>query len=349
MLNNSDYKIVIVDDEREICESIQSILKASGYCIETFADAQSAYNYISNNIGDQPDIVITDYKLAGDNGLNLLSKIKTNFSEISVIIMTGYGDKKLIIETLRFGAEDFIDKPLNPKDLRKSVEKILFRRIEKYQLQKQKTSAVIHEINNHLSIIKGSAQIMKFETCDESKIPDLIINQVNCMNNSIKTMLAPDNFINSAIKVKKAKINLKSIIDSVVIILGNNAEGKKIAIETDISNIEARVDINYMRQVIMNILLNAILYSPQESKIQIKLFLENENIVIQISDEGIGIADDLKEKIFNYGFRINSEIKGCGIGLFFAANVIKAHKGKIEVMDNKPKGSIFRIILNNEE
>ena len=346
--NNSKYKIVIVDDEKEICESIKSILQASGYCVEIFLNAHSTYNYITKCNDNLPDIVITDYKLIGQSGLELLERIKNTYPEISVIIMTGYGDKKLIVESLRFGAEDFIDKPLNPKDLRSAIEKIINKREAHLQIQTQKTNAVQHEINNHLTIIKGNAQLLKYENENNLEISEILDNQIDLLKSSIQTMLAPENFIKSSIKLKKENINLKPLIETAIFLLENNALDKNINIEADLidSNIEA--DVNYLRQVVMNILLNAIIYSAENSKIRISIINESEFIIIEIADEGIGIPDDFKKNIFNYGFRVNKDIKGCGIGLFFALNVIKAHNGRIEVADNKPQGSIFRIIMNCE-
>ncbi|HPG30815.1 MAG TPA: response regulator, partial [bacterium] len=156
-MENSDYKIIVVDDDNDICRSITAILKASGYSANGFNDSKSALKHISENLDNLPDIVITDYKLLGDNGLEFLEKLKNNYPEISVVMMTGYGDKELTVECLRSGAEDFLDKPLNPSTLRNSIAKLIKKRSAIFEMQKRKASSVVHEIANQLTVIKGNA------------------------------------------------------------------------------------------------------------------------------------------------------------------------------------------------
>ncbi len=344
--DNLEYKIVVVDDEKGICNTIKSILEISNYIVEIFYDAGSAYDYLVACQEKLPDIIITDYQLKGENGIELLAKIKSNYPEISVIIITGYGDKKLAVESMKLGAEDFIDKPLTAHNIRNAVERILIKRDANLKIHSQKSDAIIHEINNHLTIMKTSAQLLKIEGNSNFEVSEIINKQIDLIDGTIKTMLAPENFIKSSIKLHKEKIDLKKLIENVVVLLENNASDKNIKIQTELIDINVLADINYIRQVIMNIILNSIIYSSENTNIKISVKNEHKFIFIEITDEGIGIPDNFKDKIFQYGFRINPEIKGCGIGLFFARNVLNAHNGRIEVIDNYPCGSVFRIILN---
>jgi len=337
--------IIIIDDEENICKSLTRLLMLNNYNVTSFLSAEEAIIFLEKKPDKIPELIITDYNLKQQNGIELLSKIKYLHNEINVIIMTGYGHKELVIESLRFGADDFIDKPINPTNIIDSINKINQKRLSNYEIQKAKSSTMMHEINNHLSIIKVNAQLLKFEKENNSEISDLINNQIDSMNRTIKTMLAPENFIVSSIKMSKEIINLKHLIETIVSLLQNNASDKNIKITARLVNASISGDLNYLRQVVMNVLLNAIIYSPENTTVLITLKNEQNHTVIEVADEGDGIPDNFKCKIFDYGFRINNNIKGCGIGLFFAKNVIKAHNGRIEVIDNKPKGSVFRIIL----
>jgi len=161
-------------------------------------------------------------------------------------------------------------------------------------------------------------------------------------------MLDPENFFKQSLKLKKKKVNLKSSVEYTAAIMKNHFANKNIKLEKDLIEVFAEFDENYFRQIMTNILLNAVLYSPENAAIRIKMKNDSGKIIIEVSDEGPGIPDEFKESVFQYGFRINQNIKGSGIGLFFVKNVLTAHNGNIEVFDNSPKGSVFRITINAE-
>lgn len=101
--------------------------------------------------------------------------------------------------------------------------------------------------------------------------------------------------------------------------------------------------------LLSNLFENAIKYSGSDPVIQVKIEEKDKNVIINISDNGIGIPDEEKSKVFNKFYRIGSEetrtTKGTGLGLYIVEGIVKAHKGKIEILDNKPRGTIFKILL----
>ena len=104
-----------------------------------------------------------------------------------------------------------------------------------------------------------------------------------------------------------------------------------------------------LTSVALNLLENAIKYSSNEPKIHVLLNQEDDRILLSIADNGIGISDKEKKKIFEKFYRVGNEdtrqTKGTGLGLYIVNQIIKAHHGQIRVLDNQPKGTIFRIIL----
>jgi signal transduction histidine kinase len=98
-----------------------------------------------------------------------------------------------------------------------------------------------------------------------------------------------------------------------------------------------------------NLLENAVKYTPADKPVTISLQLKNNSAVIQIADNGPGIPDAEKGKVFNKFYRIGNEetrkSKGTGLGLYLTSKIIKQHNGKIAVMDNVPSGCIFEIML----
>ena len=120
------------------------------------------------------------------------------------------------------------------------------------------------------------------------------------------------------------------------------------SIQPEVSTIEG--DRMGMVSVITNLIENAVKYNfTEEPKIDISLKEENKKIILKIGDNGIGISDKEKKKIFERFYRVGNEdtrtTKGTGLGLYIVSQIVKAHQGKITVGDNQPKGTIFKIIF----
>jgi DNA-binding NtrC family response regulator len=104
-------KIAIVDDEKDMRQSISQWLALSGYDTETFASAEEALGALGP---DYPGIVISDIKMPGMDGIQLLRKLMGSDSALPVIMITGHGDVPIAVEAMRIGAFDFLEKPFNP-------------------------------------------------------------------------------------------------------------------------------------------------------------------------------------------------------------------------------------------
>jgi K+-sensing histidine kinase KdpD len=113
--------------------------------------------------------------------------------------------------------------------------------------------------------------------------------------------------------------------------------------------IDADTDQVLLQLVVNNVLENAIKYTPNETKIQLRLETKGAKIVIAIADLGEGIPDIEKRKIFNQFYRVGDErtrkTKGTGLGLYLSKKIMKTLRGSIVVKDNQPKGALFEICI----
>ena len=105
-------KIAIVDDEKDMRDSIGQWLALSGHKTETFASAEEALKVIG---ADYPGIIISDIKMPQMDGIQFLRKLLSLDSAIPVILITGHGDVAMAVEAMRIGAYDFLEKPFNPE------------------------------------------------------------------------------------------------------------------------------------------------------------------------------------------------------------------------------------------
>lgn len=111
-----------------------------------------------------------------------------------------------------------------------------------------------------------------------------------------------------------------------------------------------RLDYNGMIIALHNLVENAIKYSPVNKSINIQLSRNDTGMmVIEVTDQGIGIPDDEKENVFDKFYRVGSEetrkTKGTGLGLYIVRKIVEAHSGHIEISNNQPAGTIFRLLF----
>ena len=115
----------------------------------------------------------------------------------------------------------------------------------------------------------------------------------------------------------------------------------------------AKIDARLIIQVIINIIDNAIKYTPVGSTIEIEAIKKDHFVEIQIRDNGPGISDSDKEKLFEMFYTVKHNTsdarRGLGLGLALCKTIITAHNGTITVTDNHPKGTIFSFTLPIEE
>ncbi len=123
-MNPSDHTLLLVDDEEGIRNVLKITLSHAGYQVLTAPDGEQALELFASA---SPEIIITDIKMPGIDGIELLRRIKARAPEAEVIMITGHGDMELAVKSLQYEAADFITKPIDSRELELSVEKAVDR------------------------------------------------------------------------------------------------------------------------------------------------------------------------------------------------------------------------------
>ena len=146
---------------------------------------------------------------------------------------------------------------------------------------------------------------------------------------------------------------LEEVIDEAMRHINRRHEHHTIKVNQIGDYILADMDARLIIQVITNLVDNAVKYTPEGSTIMVNSRQEGSSAVIDVSDNGPGIPDESKEKIFEMfyttGHKSADGKRGMGLGLPLCRAILSAHRGTIEVLDNKPAGSIFRLTLPAKE
>ncbi len=118
----SKYRIMVIDDEKIVCDMAKMSLDQEGYEVETFLNAEPALK----RLGEQNfDIVVTDYKMKGIDGMEVLRTVRKLYPDTKVIMITAFANLDAAIEALRSDVHDFFPKPVKIKELKASIQRAL--------------------------------------------------------------------------------------------------------------------------------------------------------------------------------------------------------------------------------
>src|SRR5690242_20336929 len=119
------YKILIVDDEKGIREGMRYLLNWEDYGVEIVGEASNGLEALSLISVHKPHIIITDIKMPIINGIELIKEIQVRQIETRIIILSGYDDFSYVREAMKYGAENYLLKPIDQEELTNSIREIV--------------------------------------------------------------------------------------------------------------------------------------------------------------------------------------------------------------------------------
>lgn len=224
------------------------------------------------------------------------------------------------------------------------------KQIEKmFERQKKFVSDASHELRTPLSVIMAYTELLE----QKSPSPEILQNikdEINTMSDLTGKLLQFARFDNNRIKIEKQVFNLSNLGKEVCHNFSQTAQGKNIKVVfNSVEEININADKLLIKQLLYILLDNAVKYSPQNSEVKCNINKDENKIYIQISDNGIGIAKEEQEQIFERFFRSDKarsrNNEGLGLGLSMALMIAEQHQGDIKVESELGKGSTFTVIL----
>ncbi|MCG8556806.1 MAG: ATP-binding protein [Proteobacteria bacterium] len=203
-----------------------------------------------------------------------------------------------------------------------------------------------HEIRNPLGSISGSVQLVRESpliSAEDSRLLGIVLSETERLNDLVTNMLQ----LGRPAQPQRVTQNLSELIDDVVDMARRGITNhKRIRIDrTDTTrNCEAIVDPAQLRQVLWNLIKNAIQASPHEGVVEVKLHHEgDERLVFEVSDQGDGVDPANTDRIFDMFY--SERTHGIGVGLALAKQIVDAHDGRIDVLGADRQGATFRVTL----
>ena len=216
--------------------------------------------------------------------------------------------------------------------------------------QKNFLLSITHELKSPIASIKLYLQTLNKHDFVKEKRDEIIhkaIGDTDRLDNLVENMLLASRIESSAFHIELNRINLSETIQEYINHINHSiSEGNKIKtnIETDIF---VQGDELYINSIIGNLIENARKYSKPDTEVLVKLKNNGQQVVLSVSDFGIGIPEHDRVNIFMKFYRAGNEetrkTKGTGLGLYIVAKLAALHKASIQVSDNVPQGSVFEI------
>ncbi|MEN2488644.1 HAMP domain-containing sensor histidine kinase [Flavobacterium sp. B11] len=334
----------------------KTISKTNSINIQTLYDiiisTKNAWRYSTDSI---VELHIKDYHLSTSEQIepaifqsSVIIVNKTNYGYIKVYypskkyILDDFSeDEQQLLDTIALEIGNYIDKYQTLEE--KAALKATIERMERLSLVGEMTAGIAHELNTPLGNILGFAELIKEKNSDPKISTDLsiIINSVIYSREIVKKLM----FFSCEMPQKLELQELKPIIVFALTFLKSNFQKKAIKHELIFKNdsIMATIDSVQITQVLFNLLINAIYASPEKSTIKTIVDNDETNLYLKIEDNGTGVPDSIKEKIFEPFFSSKPLNYGCGLGLSVVHSIIQNHNGEITLQNNFPCGSIFSI------
>jgi len=233
---------------------------------------------------------------------------------------------------------------------KRKMEEQLFQ-AEKLRAVGEMASGVAHDFNNALAIILGNAQLLLLGTKDKEQVDALkIIEKV--AKDGAQTVRRLQEFTKSKVRQDLFKMDINAIVKDAIEITRpkwrDEAQGRGIHIEM-ITHFEkvphAAGNVSELREVITNMVFNAVEAMPEGGRIEIRTFQEPEKVCIQVSDTGLGMSEEIRKKVFE-PFFTTKPFTNTGLGLSMAYGIIKRFRGEIEVESEPGRGTAFTISLH---
>lgn len=370
-------QILLVDDEKPTLEMLGLLLRSYGYRVLTAENAAEGLEIFRK---EGPPVVLTDIKMPGMDGIELLRRIKSESPETEIIMITGHGDLELAIQSLKHDATDFITKPINVDvleiALKRANERMSFRReIREYtenleRLVEEKTRELLeaerlvavgqtvaglaHAIKNISGHLRGGAFVLEkgFELKNEKYLRqgwDMVKGNVSRISNMAIDLL-------NYSKERKPNYQLccpNRIMEEVVELMQPSALEHHITLQKSLDEGLPQVwlDPEGIHRCLANLLTNAIDACREAGsrnrrpEILVRsLKPEGWAVGYQIEDNGCGMDEETRNQVFRLFFSTKGS-RGTGLGLMMTKKIIDEHGGVIELESEKDRGTRFYIRL----
>lgn len=369
-MNNGPITILLVEDNPGDADLVTETLESSGkldfelihmLCLEDGLRCLESSNV---------DVALLDLSLSDSHGLNSVIKATAITPDVPIVVLTGQDDEQLAIEAVRKGAQDYLVKGSHDgrtliRTMRHAIERHgILQELEQTRQQQlitkdQFLSHVSHELRSPLTaihqfvtiVLDGLAGKINSEQREYLEIATRNVNQLRSM---IGDLLEATRIQSATHTLEPECVSLVGLIPDTVGMMEASASAKRIVMDIDLAGYLPYVhaDANRVRQVLINLIDNAIKFTPEGGTIRIRAGVSRDDpgfMQMSVSDTGCGIGPEAVDHVFDRHFQepngVEMSRKGLGLGLYLCKEIVSRHGGRIWVESKLGYGSAFCFTL----
>ncbi len=345
-------KILIVDDNADTVDLLRKRLRSEGYETDEAHDGETALAKVRDF---WPDLVLLDVMMPKRDGFEVCRLLKEDeeTKQISVLMLTARSEVGDKVQGLDFGADGYITKPFDYKEVAARIRSILAQREENRRLaEREKHDAldhlvdeVSHEVRNPLTTIGGLARRVRNNLPEDDrnrKYLDIILQNVEVLEKMVHQLIALKGATFSYFEATEGNSLIRAVLDRLAPAL--QAHSVELVTQFMATPPQLPADRENLETALGNIVENALEAMDQERRrLTVSTSVEDGFFEIRVADTGRGIAREKLKNIFDPFF--TSKTYGPGLGLTFALKTVQSHKGMIAVESREQEGTTFIIRL----
>jgi len=356
--------VLVVDDNPSNLFLLRDILAADGYQIILASDGQEALKLAQ---AQKPDLILLDILMPEMDGFEVCARLKAlpTTQHIPIIFISALNDGESVAKGLQMGAAEYIYAPFQMLEVQARVRhqvRLLEQRrhIERqYEhlniLRNQFIQSATHDLKNPLHIIQSYAQLLdEHEDLAHSeearRYVQRILASAQRMWDLVTDILDLAHLDNGmALSLQEASVN--QILTRAIYEFELDATQRGVVLVSELLETDQiiQVDVKIFLRTLENLLSNALKYTPSQRQILLRAWVEDATLLISVSDEGMGIAPQELDRIFEPFYRVNQpevhEVEGSGLGLSIVKRIVEQHGGSVSVESVIGRGTTFTLRL----
>lgn len=363
MEKQEKIKILYVDDEVNNLTGFKASFRMN-YNIMIAVNAIDAMEHLNCH----PDIrvIFCDQRMPGKTGVQFFEEIRSRFPKPIRILLTGYSDIDTVIDSINLGnVFRYVRKPWKDADILTAINEAnkfyvsnSLLAVKNDELQKAYNEldkfsySVTHDMRGPLLSILGAIEVAQHlkDITEISKMLSMMKESVTNLDDFIQSIHDYFNLNRGELEIKE--IDFNTIVNEQVKIFNSTFIMSDVRFNTRVEQKETfRGDVISIKLIINNLLSNAFKYQRKDNKdkvVDLIILVENGKAMIEISDNGVGIADNYIGDIFNMFFRASSQQVGSGFGLYNVKAAISKLNGKISVESEINIGTSFKVTIQDK-
>lgn len=358
-------RILVADDDPCNRGLLRDLLEAGGHAVIEATDGADA---LEKAVSEACDVILLDVVMPRMDGLEACRRLKANpeTAHIPVLIVTALTEKEQHYQGIDAGANDYLNKPISRRDVLLRVRNALYAKrlhdkvrqdLAKLReleiLQDNLTHMIVHDMRTPLMNISlvYDMVLTERERLSPAQEDFIAMGQNGCREliEMMTSMLDVSRLEEGAMPLNRTSCDLRDIVRKAAESVTGLIQGKALNVRISGDSINGNVDRDIMHRVVVNLLGNAIKFSPVGGTIDLQLSSTEKAMRVTVGDQGRGIPPEYRGKIFEKFGQVDRRTAGqkysTGLGLTFCKLAVEAHGGRIGVESDVGQGSTFWFTL----